>query len=130
MSVPRDIEAFVADFYVRSDDPDHDAYCALFTPDAHFLVGTLGAEGRDEIRKVRVAGWQNFTHRIHRHENIYVNANEPDVALLTGTIDYDRKDGVSARDLSWAGRMIFDRSDGLKVRDYHVWVVSRAARRG
>lgn len=124
MSVPSDIKVFVDDFYVKSDDPDHDAYCALFTPDAHFLVGKIAADGQEGIRKVREAGWNNFTHRIHKHENIYVNENEPDVAMLTGTIDYDRKDGVSARDLSWAGRMTFDRSDGLRVKDYYVWVVS------
>ena len=124
MSVPSDIATFVTDFYIASDDPDHDAYCSLFTPDASFLVGKIGAEGREGIRAVRVKGWDHFTHRVHKHERIYVNADEPDVALLTGTIDYDRKDGVSARDLSWAGRMVFDRSDGLKVKNYYVWVVS------
>lgn len=123
MAVPQDIAAFVEDFYVKSDDPDHDQYCALFTPDARFLVGTVKADGRQGIRAVREGGWNNFTHRVHKHEGIYVNAKEPDVCLLTGTIDYDRKNGVTVRDLKWAGRMVFDRSDGLKVKDYHVWVV-------
>ncbi|EJT49516.1 hypothetical protein A1Q2_07379 [Trichosporon asahii var. asahii CBS 8904] len=124
MSVPSDIKAFVSEFYRLSDDPDHDAYCSLFTPDASFLVGTVGAKGRDGIRSVRAKGWDNFDHRVHKHERIYVNEDEPDVAMLTGTIDYDRKDGVSARDLCWAGKMVFDRSGGLKVKDYYVWVVS------
>lgn len=124
MSVPPEISAFVADFYRLSDDPDHDAYCALFTPDASFLVGTVKADGQKGIREVRSKGWNNFNHREHKHEKTYVNKDEPDVALVTGTIDYDRKDGVSVKDLSWAGRITFDRSDGLRVKDYYVWVVS------
>lgn len=126
MAVPREIEQFVNDFYIKSDDPDHEQYVELFTPDAKFVVGTVVAEGQDGIRKVRVGSWSNFTLRVHKHEKIYINEKEPDVCLVTGTIDYDRKDGVSCRDLSWAGRIVFDRSEGLRIKDYYVWVVSRS----
>lgn len=127
MSVPKDIQDFVENYYNASDDPNPENYVSLFTPDADFVVGEITAKGQDGIRKVRDASWPNFTYRVHKHEKLYYNENEPDVALATGTIDYDRIDGVKVRDLSWAARLIFDRSNGLKVKDYYVWVVSGGA---
>lgn len=122
MAVPQSLTDWVTNFFRMSDIPDHDAFMQLWTPEARMLIGDRKANNRDEILKMRLAGWDKVANRVHRHEKIYINDQEPDVALVTGTIDLDRlEDGEIIRNLEWSARMKF--KDG-KLDDYKVWVVS------
>lgn len=129
MAVPPQIASFIESFYAISDAADHDAWVGCFTPTAKLDMGGATASGADEIRALRLAGWGATANRKHKDVDVYVNDAQPDVALVTGTIDLDRKaDGVQIRGAQWTGRMRF--KDG-RLDDYKVWVVScTRARRG
>lgn len=124
MSVPAPIRDFVKNFYTTTDEPDHDAYVDLFTPDATANLGGVFT-GHDQIRKWRTNGWDRYSYMRHGFDHIYVTDTNPNVALVTGTVDLDRKvDGTKIRNLEYAARLVLKGDqDNLKLHDYMVWVV-------
>jgi len=123
------MESFIERFYTVTDTPDPDGYASLFTRDATLNLHSVTV-GRDAIRKRRAASIHKFHHMKHMPAHTYFNPKEPNVALVTGTIDYDRKpDGsptlLSVRGLEWVARLRFEVvQDEVLCADYMVWVVS------
>lgn len=122
MSVPPHIAKFVDSFYAISDATDHERWVQCFTPDAEIDMAGQTAKGSEEIMGVRNAGWAATKNRKHYGVEVFVNADQPDIALVTGQIDLDVvANGAEVRGAQWVGRMTFE---GDKLKGYKVWVVS------
>ncbi|BEJ12742.1 hypothetical protein CspHIS471_0212020 [Cutaneotrichosporon sp. HIS471] len=120
MSVPAQIQSFVTDFYAKSDARNKAAWVDCFTPDANLDLAGKVVKGSEGIGKVCDGVWEGLNRRQHNIKGVYVNPAVPDDAVVLGTIDMDRKDGVEIRGVEWGGRMQF--KDG-KLADYRVWLI-------
>lgn len=68
--------------------------------------------------------WEKVSKRSHKPAMIYPFGKDTYDVMLHGTVDYDLKDGKSAKDIEWAARARLAAEDGvLKMEFYQVYLV-------
>ncbi|GMK58986.1 hypothetical protein CspeluHIS016_0700010 [Cutaneotrichosporon spelunceum] len=115
------LQAFITDFYAKSDAHNKAGWVDCFTPDASLDLAGNKAKGSEGIGKICDGVWADLTRRQHTIKGVYVNPENADDVVVLGTIDQDRKDGVLIRGVEWGGRLQL--KDG-KIADYRVWIIS------
>ncbi|KAK4186548.1 hypothetical protein QBC35DRAFT_437042 [Podospora australis] len=86
---------FVQAFFELSDGPSrNEDWVSSFTPDAKVAIGRDAAEGREDIRAMRLGMWENVASRRHTVERVDIDGATGDNALqvqLAGNVKYTLK---------------------------------------
>lgn len=127
MSVSPAVSTFVTELYRASDHgpSGHEAYVALYAPDATLVMGPTTYEGQAGIRKFRETAWEKVATRKHTCKGIFPSPSNPDELMVYGVLDYGFKDGSKKEGIEWAGRLVLDQSGASpKIKFYQVYMVS------